>query len=79
MYYVYVLRSKKNGRFYTGHTDNLERRISEHNRGKSKSTFNRGPFELVYFESRPTRSQAVSREKFLKGGKGREFLKKQLK
>ncbi len=50
MYYVYVLKSIKDGKRYIGFTDNLERRISEHNYGKVKSTKNRRPLELIYFE-----------------------------
>lgn len=50
-YYVYVLRSFKDGNLYIGVTSNLKRRISEHNLGKNISTRTRRPFELVYFET----------------------------
>lgn len=75
MYYVYVLKSLKNGRFYTGSTDDLGRRFWEHNSGKSKYTKLTKPFILVYQETFETRPKAVRRELFLKSGKGREFLK----
>ena len=75
MYYVYVLRSKKDNKFYTGITDNLERRIREHNQGKNFSTKDRGQFEQVYFEKVETRILAREREKYLKSGVGREHLK----
>ena len=75
MYYVYILKSLKNGRFYTGSTNNLERRMHEHNVGQTKYTSKAGPFELVYKEPYNTSLGAKRREKFLKRGKGRELLK----
>ena len=74
MYYVYVLRSLKNKRLYTGSTNNLERRIAEHNSGQSKYTRQTVPFELIYKEGYLTKSEAYKREVYLKTGKGREFL-----
>ena len=78
MYYVYVLRSLINRRLYTGSTQDIERRLKEHNSGKTKYTSSTKPFELVYKETYNTRLEAVRREKFLKSGKGREFLKDKL-
>lgn len=54
MYYVYALKSLKDQKYYTGMTDNLERRLKEHNRGAAAtpSTVFRGPFKLVYYEKR---------------------------
>ena len=78
MYTVYVLRSPKTGRHYTGLTNCLERRILEHHRGYNPSTRGRGPFELVYSESFDTRVQARQREKQLKSGNGRKFLRQKL-
>lgn len=75
MYYVYVLKSLRNGRLYTGSTADIAKRLSEHNSGKSKYTRFTGPFELVYTEEYKTRSEAYGRELFLKSGKGRELLK----
>ena len=77
MYYVYAIKSLKDNRNYIGITNNLERRIKEHNRGKSStpSTRFRGPFKLIYFEKVADRKIAREREKFLKSGRGREFLK----
>jgi len=77
MFYVYVIKSLKDNRNYIGITNNLERRIKEHNRGKSStpSTKFRGPFKLIYFEKVTNRKIAREREKFLKSGRGREFLK----
>jgi putative endonuclease len=55
MFYVYILRSKKSGRLYTGHTRDIDKRLAEHNSGLSKSTKGRGPFELIYKEEYQTR------------------------
>ena len=75
---VYVLRSRKNGRLYTGSTDDIERRLEEHGRGKTKYTRYAGPFELVYSEDFKTGLEARRRERFLKTGQGREELKRLL-
>ena len=75
MYYTYVLRSMKDGKLYTGHTEDLERRIAEHNRGKVKSTASRVPFVLVYSETFSTRSEARWYERYLKTASGKKKLK----
>jgi putative endonuclease len=76
MCYVYVLQNETSGRLYKGFTSNLVQRIGQHNAGISKSTKNRGAWRLVYQEEFATRGEAMQREKFLKSGQGREFLKK---
>ena len=78
MYYVYILQSAHDKRRYIGQTDNLERRLTEHNTGRSPYTKGRGPWELIYWEEFGTRREAIKREHFLKSGKGREFLKGKL-
>lgn len=75
MFYIYVLKSLRNGRLYTGSTDSIERRLVEHNTGQSKYTRLTRPFELIYQEEYSTRKEAYQREMFLKSGKGRELLK----
>lgn len=75
MYIVYVLQSQNDGRLYKGFTDNLERRINEHNSGKTKSTKAFLPWKLVYQEAVSNREKARKREKYLKSGIGRDFLK----
>ncbi len=75
MFYVYILKSLKNGRFYTGSTNNIERRLYEHNIGQTKYTSLTKPFELVYKETYNTKIEASKRERFFKTGKGRELLK----
>ncbi|MDI6758678.1 MAG: GIY-YIG nuclease family protein [Candidatus Omnitrophota bacterium] len=78
MYWVYILRSKKDNRHYTGYTNNLERRLEDHNREKSASVKYRGPFEIVHYEKYSTRPEAVLREKQIKSYKGGEAFKKLL-
>ena len=75
MYYVYALVSKKDDRIYVGLTTNLESRLKEHNRGQTKTTKFYRPWELLHFEKLDTRIVARAREKQLKSGYGKEFLK----
>ncbi len=74
MYYTYVLLSLKNNRRYTGSTNDLTKRIREHNAGKSPYDKANGPFKLILSEQFSTRAEAVRRERYLKSGKGREEL-----
>jgi putative endonuclease len=75
MFYVYVIRSEKDGRFYVGMCMDLARRIREHNAGKRFSTKGYCPWKLFFAEEFPTRAAAREREKSLKGGAGKEFIK----
>ena len=79
MNYVYILISKRDFKRYIGLTNNLNRRLNLHNSGKVQATKNRKPFELIYYEEFEDRIDAAKREKFLKSGKGREFLNSILK
>ena len=79
MYYVYVLISEKSSSLYKGQTDNLEKRLKEHNNGKVKYTKSYIPWEIIYYEVFTTREEAVNREKYLKSGIGRQFLKEKIK
>lgn len=74
-YYVYVIKSRSTGKFYTGMTNDLQRRISEHNRSKSNTIVTKylTDFELVYSEEVDSREIARKREKYLKSGCGRKF------
>jgi putative endonuclease len=65
-YFVYMLKSLKDEKFYTGHTSDLKKRLKRHNGGMVRSTKARRPFELVYWESFGTRSEAMKRERQLK-------------
>ena len=79
IYYVYLLQSKKNGKWYIGYTNDLRKRFNQHNFGKSTYTKNRGPFKLIYYEFCINKQDAMSREKYLKSGMGRRYLKNRLK
>ena len=79
MYYVYVLQSLRDGKFYKGITANLKKRIKEHNAGKNFSTAPRRPFRLIYYEAYLLKNDALAREKYLKTSMGKRVLKKQLK
>jgi len=76
MFSVYVLRSKRTGRLYTGSTADLVRRLGEHNSGLSGSTKQGVPWELLHHEEYLTRADAMRRERELKSGKGRDELRR---
>jgi len=79
MWYVYLLLSLKNGSWYTGCTDNLKKRFQEHNTGKSRYTKSLMPWKLIYYEACLNRKDGFRREKYLKSGYGRRWLKNRLK
>ena|SRR3989338_6444124 len=77
MYTVYVLRSLKNGKRYIGMTGHpVQERLREHQSGSTQWTRQNGPFEMVYQEQFPDKTFAQKRERFLKSGHGREYLKR---
>ena len=78
MFYTYVLRSLKDNKNYTGYTSYIENRLKEHNEGKVASTSLRIPFELIYFEACTNQNDAIAREKYLKTGMGKRYLKNRL-
>ena len=79
MFYTYVLRSKNDEKFYTGATGDLRERFKLHNKGEVFSTKGRGPFELIYYEACNNSKDAFLREKYLKSGPGKRYLKNRLK
>ena len=80
MFYVYVLRSMKDKNLYIGYTNNLDRRLIEHNSRTSQSTKSRAPFELIYYESYKVREDAEHREDMLKlFGRALGGLKRRIK
>ena len=79
MYYVYVLQSLKDRKLYTGYTEDLKRRLKQHNDGKIVSTKLRKPFRVVYYEACSSEDDALHREKYLKTAYGKRFLKSRLK
>ncbi len=66
MFYVYILKSKKDKRLYIGRTDNLRKRLQEHARGRVTSTKPRRPLKLVYYEAYADREDSKRREYGLK-------------
>ena len=66
MFYVYVIKSKKDSSIYVGYTEDLIRRMKEHNTGKSIYTKNKYPYEIVYYEAYKSKSDAKFRENNLK-------------
>ena len=74
-YYTYVLQSSKDDKFYIGWTVDLKSRVQKHNKGLIDSTKYRNPLKLVYFEGCLSKKQAIIREKQLKTGFGRKYLK----
>ncbi|MDO8657616.1 MAG: GIY-YIG nuclease family protein [Candidatus Levybacteria bacterium] len=79
MFYIYVLKSLKNGDIYVGFSDNLRERYKAHNNKRVKSTKVNVPWELVYYEAYKDKKDATKREKQLKEHKVKIDLKEQLK
>ncbi|MGH7846176.1 MAG: GIY-YIG nuclease family protein [Candidatus Binatia bacterium] len=79
MYYVYVLRSKRDGNLYVGCTGDLRKRFANHNNGNVQSTRYRIPFELLYYEGSRSKIDALHRERYLKTTYGKRYLKSRLK
>ena len=79
LYYVYVLYSLQDKRFYIGFSENIEQRVKEHNSGKNVSTKDRRPLKLIYYEYHLSKKDALRREKYFKQSKGKTTLKQILK
>jgi putative endonuclease len=79
MHYVYILYSKKDRKLYIGCTNNLRKRVRLHNEGKVESTKLRRPLVPIYYEAYIDKLDAFAREKWLKTGWGRNYIKRVLK
>jgi putative endonuclease len=79
VYYVYILQSKRDSQWYTGSTKDLKKRFHNHSSGKVPSTKNRLPLTLIYYEACLDEQDARNREKYLKSGMGKRYLKNRLK
>lgn len=77
MYWVYILKSQINNYLYVGSTNNINRRLAQHNAGRVRSTKAYRPWTLLKTESYPSREEVVAREKFLKTGQQKERLRKE--
>jgi putative endonuclease len=78
-YYTYVLKSLVDNKFYIGWTDDLEQRISKHQKGLVSSTILRRPLKMIYFEACLDKEKAIKREEQFKTGFGRAYLNRRLK
>lgn len=78
-YYTYVLQSGRDKNFYIGVTANLVLRINQHNNAAVQSTKSRIPLKLIYYEACLSKEDAFRREKYLKTGMGKRYLKNRLK
>jgi len=76
MFYVYAISSKVTNYIYVGLTNNFERRFDVHNSGQNKTTRTYKPYKLILVEKFETRLEARLKEKYLKSGIGKEFLKR---
>jgi len=79
MYFVYLLQSLKDNSWYTGYTSNLKERLKRHNQGFIFATKNKRPWKLIYYEFCLDREDAIAREKYLKSGQGKRYLRNRLK
>ncbi|MBI4115063.1 MAG: GIY-YIG nuclease family protein [Candidatus Omnitrophica bacterium] len=77
-FWVYVLKSEKDGRHYVGSGADVDERLHRHNRGDYRYTKGHRPWVVIYREEFASRSEAVRRERFLKTGVGRKELKEKL-
>ncbi|MBN8707265.1 MAG: GIY-YIG nuclease family protein [Bacteroidetes bacterium] len=78
MFYTYVLKSVKTGKFYIGYSSDIAKRIEKHNNGKSRSTKSGIPWSLYYFESYETKTEAIRRELEMKSWKSHKKLEQLL-
>ena len=79
MYYVYILENQNDRSWYIGFTENLKKRVSDHQNGKGgRTTKLKKDWLLIYYEAYLQKTDAIVREKFLKSGSGRRFLYKQI-
>ena len=81
MFYIYLLEHQIDKSWYIGYTENLKRRLKEHQSDSDSRTtsLKKGNYKLIYYESYLNKQDVLGREKFLKSGSGRKYLKKQLK
>ncbi len=78
MFYTYVLKSTKDDKLYIGWTNDLKKRLLNHNSGKVEATKDRKPLNLIYYEACKSKEKAIEREKYFKTGFGRNFLKNRI-
>jgi len=79
MYYVYILKSSKDGKLYTGRTNKLQQRLNQHLKGLVKSTKNRRPLKIIFYEAFKDKSDTIRRESYFKTSKGKKALRLMLR
>jgi putative endonuclease len=79
MFFVYVLLSLKDKKLYTGFSEDIKKRLTDHNAGRNTSTKSRRPFELIYYEAHLSKEDALRREVYFKTTKGKSTLKQMLR
>ena len=79
MFYTYVLMSTKTDKWYTDFTNDLRKRIVEHNTGLNTSTKFGAPWKIIYYEASLHKKDTRAREKYLKSGMGKRYFKNRLK
>ena len=79
MYYVYLLQSERDSKFYVGYTCDLKNRLKMHNKGCVESTRSRRPVKLVYYEACLDKQDALYREKYLKTAYGKRYIKNRIR
>lgn len=79
MFYTYIIQSQKSSHLYTGSTINLRKRFNQHNKGQSTWTKSRAPWKIIYYEACLSEEDAEAREKYLKSGMGKRYVKNRLK
>jgi len=78
MYYLYIVKSEKFGKLYTGITDDLGKRLAKYNSGSVRSTKAFRPYRIIYNEEYSSKTEARKRELFLKSGQGRKWIKENI-
>ncbi len=78
MWSVYIILSRNKDKTYTGSTNNLKKRLLEHNDNKVLSTKDKGPWVPIYVEIYPNEEEARKRERYLKTSTGRRYLNKEI-
>lgn len=78
-FYTYVLLSLNDGMFYTGYTRGIDERMRQHHAGLVPSTADRRPFCLIYYEACLSQKDSIARERYLKSGMGKRYIRNRLK
>lgn len=79
MYYTYILKSQKDKKLYIGCSSDLKNRLKEHDRGEVKSTKQRRPLKLVFYEAFASKEDAQRRERYFKTDKGKSSLRQMIR